>query len=180
VTTTIPPRTADRAVPDAPAAPEGPEIRRSTGARTRADVTVLIGAAAAALSLAGLLVSRMIPSANLIAFVVIAYLLFLVLYGVLVSLEHDRRTVADRLGSVLMHSLTVVALVALLFVVGFTFWRGRWTHSPSAASCTPRSERSSRSRSRCCSSCRWDWPARCTSTRPGGRWFGSFAPWSRR
>ncbi len=125
MTTTIPPRTADRAVREAPAAPEGPEIRRSTAARTSADVTVLTGATAAALSLAALLVTRMIPSANLFAFVVVAYLLFLVLYGVLVSLEHDRRTVADRLASVVMHSLTAVALVALLFVVGFTFWRGR-------------------------------------------------------
>jgi phosphate transport system permease protein len=128
VTTTIPPHTADRAVLDGPAAPESPhapEIRRVTAARTRADVTVLAGAAAAALSSAALLLTRIIPSANLIAFVVIAYLLFLVLYGVLVSLEHDRRTVTDRLASIVMHSLTAVALVALLFVIGFTFWRGR-------------------------------------------------------
>ncbi len=91
--TTISPHTAGRAVLDAPVAAESPEVRRSTAARTRADVIVLIGAAAAALSLAALLVTRMIPAANLAAFIVVAYLLFLVLYGVLVSLEHDGRTV---------------------------------------------------------------------------------------
>ncbi|MGB8961226.1 MAG: ABC transporter permease subunit [Pseudonocardiaceae bacterium] len=123
--TTISPHTAGRAVLDGPVAAESAEVRRSTAARTRADVIVLIGAAAAALSLAALLVTRMIPAANLAAFTVVAYLLFLALYGVLVSLEHDGRTVADRLASVLMHSLTAVVLVALLFVVSFTFWRGR-------------------------------------------------------
>ncbi|MGH3934771.1 MAG: hypothetical protein ACRDS1_07335 [Pseudonocardiaceae bacterium] len=51
---------------------------------------------AAALSLATLLVTRVIPAANVLGFVVIAYLLFLAVYGVLVSLEHDGRTVRDR------------------------------------------------------------------------------------
>jgi phosphate transport system permease protein len=117
VTTTIPPRTTGR--------PDAVEIRRSTAAQGRADVIVLAGAAAAALSLTALLVTRVSSGVNLGGFVVIGYLLFLVLYGVLVSLEHDGRTVRDRLASVAMHSLAVVLLVALLFIVVFTFWRGR-------------------------------------------------------
>jgi phosphate transport system permease protein len=101
------------------------EIRRSTSARDQADVIVIVGAGAAALSLAALVSTRMLPSAGLGSFVVIAYLLFLVLYGVLVSLQDDGRAVRDRLASVVVHSTAALALIALVFVAGFTFWRAR-------------------------------------------------------
>lgn len=100
------------------------EARRSTAARGRADVIIIIGAAVAALSLAALLVTRMVPTSNLAVFVVIAYLLFLPLYGVLVSLEDDGRTVRDRIASVAVHSLAVLALLALVLIIVFTFFRG--------------------------------------------------------
>lgn len=120
---TIPPRTADRrALDDA----QAPEVRRSPSGRGQADVIGLIGAGVAALSLAAFLVTRLIPSANLLAFLVIAYLLFLAFYAMVVlSLGHDGRTVRDRLASVAAHSLAVLAMLALVFVAGFTFWRGR-------------------------------------------------------
>jgi phosphate transport system permease protein len=124
--TTIPPRTAGRRVLDGTRVPEVPgnEIRRSTAPRGRADV--IIGAAVAGLSLAALLVTRVIPSVNVGAFAVLAYPLFLAFYGVAVLVqEQDGRTVRDRLVSVAVHSVAVLALLALLFVVGFTFWRGR-------------------------------------------------------
>jgi phosphate transport system permease protein len=126
MTTTVPPRTADRPVLDATADPKAPlaaEVRRSTATRGRADVVIIVGAGAAALSVAALLSTRVIPSVNLIAFVVITYLLFLALYGVLVALEDDGRTVCDRLASVVVHSLAGLAMLALGFIVVFTFWR---------------------------------------------------------
>jgi phosphate transport system permease protein len=101
------------------------EVRRSTATRGRADVIIIVGAGVAALSVASLLVTRVIPAANLIAFVVIAYLLFLALYGVLVSIEDDGRTVRDRLASVVVHSLAGLAMLALAFIVVFTFWSAR-------------------------------------------------------
>jgi phosphate transport system permease protein len=111
MTTTTPPRAA--------------EVHRLTSPRGPSDNIVLAGAGAAALSLAALLATRVIPAVNLGGFVVITYALFLALYGVLVSLEDDGRTVRDRLASVAVHSLAVLALLALLDVVGYTFWRGR-------------------------------------------------------
>ncbi len=126
--TTTPPHAAGRHPLDAAVdleAQPAVEVRRSTAARSQADAIVIIGAGAAALSLAALLSTRMIPSAGLGSFVVVAYLAFLVLYGVLVSLQDDGRAVRDRLASVAVHSLAVLALLALLFVVSFTFWRGR-------------------------------------------------------
>jgi phosphate transport system permease protein len=126
MTTTTPPHTTGRPVVDAPAAPEVPlaaEVRRSTAIRGRTDVVIIVGAVAAALSVATLLTTRVIPAVNLIAFVVITYLLFLALYGVLVALEDDGRTVRDRLASVVVHSLAGLAMLALAFIVVFTFWR---------------------------------------------------------
>ena len=126
MTTTTSPDTAGRPVIDAPAAPNapiGPELRRSTATRGRADVVIIVGAGAAALSVAALLSTRMIPAVNLIGFVVLTYLLFLALYGVLVALEDDGRTVRDRLASVVVHSLAGLAMLALVFIVVFTFWR---------------------------------------------------------
>jgi len=128
MTTTTPPyRSAWQAI-DAPQAPEGDpavEVRRSTAVRGQADIIVIIGAGVAALSLATLLNTRVIASAGFGSFVVVAYLAFLVLYGVLVSLQDNSRAVLDRLASVVVHSLALLALLALVFVVGFTFWRGR-------------------------------------------------------
>ena len=107
-----------------PEIPRNAEVRRSTSARGSADV--IIGAAAAGLSLSALLDTRVIPSVNVAGFLVVAYLLFLVFYGVVVLvMEQDGRTVRDRLAFIAVHSLAVVALLALLFVVAFTFWRGR-------------------------------------------------------
>jgi phosphate transport system permease protein len=101
------------------------EIRRATATRTQADIILVAGAGAAALSLAAFLVTRVVPAANAMGYLVIAYLLFLALYGVLVALDDDGRTVRDRLASVVVHSLAVLAMVALVFIVVFTFFRGR-------------------------------------------------------
>lgn len=123
---TSPPTAAGRVVLQQAPDPGAPEVRRSTARNGPVDITVAIGAFIAALSLAGLTVTRLIPSANLLAFFVIAYLLFLALYSMTVlSMEHDGRMVADRLAAVAAHSVAVVTLAALLFVTGFTFWRAR-------------------------------------------------------
>jgi phosphate transport system permease protein len=127
MTTTVPPRIAGRPVLDATADPKAPlaaEARRSTATRGRADIVIIVGAGAAALSVATLLSTRVIPAVNLIGFVVLTYLLFLALYGVLVALDDDGRTVRDRLASVVVHSTAGLALLALAFIVVFTFWRG--------------------------------------------------------
>ncbi|HET9255339.1 MAG TPA: hypothetical protein VFO16_09080, partial [Pseudonocardiaceae bacterium] len=67
----------------ASASPPEAETRRSTAARSEADLIVIVGAGAGALSLAALLSTRVIPSVNPGGFMVITYVMFLVLYGVL-------------------------------------------------------------------------------------------------
>ncbi|MBV8994595.1 MAG: phosphate ABC transporter permease PstA [Pseudonocardiales bacterium] len=128
MTTTTPPYTAERPARDRAQAADAPlaaEVRRSTATRTQADVILVAGAGAAALSLAAFLVTRVIPDANVLGYLVISYLLFLAVYGVLVALDDDGRTVRDRLASVVVHSLAALAMIALVFIVVFTFFRGR-------------------------------------------------------
>lgn len=128
MTTTTPPYTAERPARDRAQAADAPlaaEVRRSTATRTQADVILVAGAGAAALSLTAFLVTRVIPDANALGYLVISYLLFLAVYGVLVALDDDGRTVRDRLASVVVHSLAALAMIALVFIVVFTFFRGR-------------------------------------------------------
>jgi phosphate transport system permease protein len=106
-------------VPDVPAT--AMEVRRSTLAYGKADVILIVGAGVSALSMSVQFSTRVLPSVSLGGFVLVAYLLFLVLYGVLVRLRDEGRAVQDRLASVVMHSLAVLALIALVFVAGFTF-----------------------------------------------------------
>ncbi|MGH3754769.1 MAG: PstA family ABC transporter permease [Pseudonocardiaceae bacterium] len=105
---------------------QAPEVRRSTAARGRADYIVMAGAAAAALCLTALLVTRIIPGVNAIGFVVLGYVLFVLLYAVLVSLSDNALFVRDRVASVVVHGLAALAVLALLYVVVYTFFRG-WT-----------------------------------------------------
>ena len=129
----------------------------------------------------------------------IAYVLFLVLYGVLVSLEDDGRTVRDRLAAVAMHSAAVVTLIALLFVVAFTFWRSRaalphWNFFTQDLQLTgPLDPLSSGGIVHALAGTLIEIIDRAAHRRavgvvlcgvpqrdPGGRWPGSCAPWSRR
>ncbi len=123
MTTVLPPRTA----PTPAAAPlvATEEVRRSTVARGRVDVIVLLGALAAGVSMAAVIATRVIPDPGPVGFVIIAYLLFLVIYGVLVALGDNALAVRDRIASVMIHGLAMLALAALVYIVVYTFWRGR-------------------------------------------------------
>ncbi|HET9255775.1 MAG TPA: ABC transporter permease subunit, partial [Pseudonocardiaceae bacterium] len=111
--------------PSLPAAQPAPEPRRSTSARGKAEVISLVGAGAGAVSLSGYFSTRVLASAGLITFIAVAYLLFLLLYGVMVAIRDDGRAVRDRLASAVVHSLAAFALITLVFVAGFTFWQAR-------------------------------------------------------
>lgn len=106
-------------------APRAPEMRRSTSTRDAGDATVLAGAAAAAISLTALLFGRIAPISGVLGFVIVSYLLFLLIYAMLLSINETWLAVRDRLASVVVHSLALLALAALLFIVIFTFWRGK-------------------------------------------------------
>ncbi|MFJ1620342.1 phosphate ABC transporter permease PstA [Streptomyces sp. NPDC088190] len=117
-----PATTAERAVSVSASAGER---RRSVSLLRATDVYALLGAAAAALSLTWLLFARLLPLSGTIGFLVVAYGLFLGLYGLLVSFDENGPAVRDRLAAVVVQSLGLVMVVALGFVVVFTLWEGR-------------------------------------------------------
>jgi phosphate transport system permease protein len=113
----------NRANDPAPETPT-PEIRRQTGGLRMIDLLSALGAAIASLSLTALLTTQLAPISGPIAFGVIAYLLFVGIYALLVSLDESGPAVRDRIVLVIVHSLAFVLLLTLVFVVVFTVGRG--------------------------------------------------------
>ncbi|MCL2733951.1 MAG: phosphate ABC transporter, permease protein PstA, partial [Actinomycetia bacterium] len=103
---------------------DGPEARRSTAAWHLRDLLSVAGAAVAAVALTFLLFGWIAPFDAPVGFVVVAYLLFLGVYAVLVSFDENAVAVRDRVVAVLWQSLATLLLVVLVFVIGYTLWRG--------------------------------------------------------
>ncbi|MBB5805663.1 phosphate transport system permease protein [Saccharothrix ecbatanensis] len=101
-----------------------PEVRRVTGAARRSDLGAALGAAAAAIASTGLLFDQIAPFSGAMAFIAIAYALFLGLYALLISLHDDALAVRDRLASAVVHSFALVALGALVFIVAYPIVMG--------------------------------------------------------
>lgn len=102
-----------------------PEVRRNTSPVTAEDRLALAGALAGSVALTFVLFGWIAPFDSLLGFVVVAYVLFVGLYAVLVSLDQNRVAVRDRVAAVIWQSLATVLLLALLFVVGYALYRGR-------------------------------------------------------
>jgi phosphate transport system permease protein len=101
-----------------------PERRRTTGTRDRGDVIATVGAGAAALAVSWLLFTRLAPFSGVLGFLILAWVVFIGLYGLLVSFNDNALTVRDRLASAVIHSLAFLALVALVVIVGYPLVRG--------------------------------------------------------
>jgi phosphate transport system permease protein len=97
--------------------------RRKLGGVRRASLFNLVGAAAAGISVS-LLLEQLTALSGPLAVVVVAYVAFLVSYGVLVSLADDGPAVLDAVMTVLMASTAVLAFGALGLVVVYTLGRG--------------------------------------------------------
>ncbi len=100
------------------------EQRRSTATIRTVDVIRLVGSAVASVGLTAWLFVYALPLEGALGFIVIAYVLFLLLFGLLTAFDENRPTVRDRLAAVVMHSLAFLMLLALFSVVIYTVGRG--------------------------------------------------------
>jgi phosphate transport system permease protein len=125
--------TAQATEPDRPPAtttipvrPPGPawQFPRRVGGVRRTDVFALLGALAAALTTTGILWTQLGPFTGLLGYVVVSWLLFVACYALLTAFDETGPTVRSRIASLVVHSIGVVLLSAVAFVVGYTFWRG--------------------------------------------------------
>ncbi|HSR86368.1 MAG TPA: ABC transporter permease subunit [Streptosporangiaceae bacterium] len=97
--------------------------RQIAGVR-RADVLAIAGALASALATTGLLWFQLAPFTGILGYVVVSWCLFVLIYGLLVAFDNNRPTVRDRVSAVIVHSLAVVVVLALLFVILYTVFKG--------------------------------------------------------
>ncbi len=102
--------------------PDGP--RRDVRGVTDRQKFEVVGGAAAAICLATLLFGWFAPLSGGIGWVVVAFLAFLGLYVLVVSLDADAQEVKDRFATVLFASAGVLLFGALVFVVAYTLTRG--------------------------------------------------------
>jgi len=124
----------DRAQPPAvntpvtqvPPRPAGlpPQIRRRTRGLRRTDWLAVLGASAAASAATGVLWMQLGPFTGLLGYVVVTWLVLVGCYALLISFDENLSAMRDRVASLAVHSLGLVLLLALLFVIGYTLLRG--------------------------------------------------------
>jgi len=99
------------------------ERRTIRGFRVR-DWLYFLGAGIGAVSSTAFLFGQVLPFYGAIPFVLISYVLFLVYFAILVSLDDNGQAVADRMVSVTVNSLAFLVFATLVFIVVFTVGRG--------------------------------------------------------
>lgn len=116
-----PPRTvlvADR--------PQGPKVGpRPVGGFAREDMLALGGALLSSGSFTFLLFGMLAPFSGRIGFVAVWFVLFLIVYAAMVSLDNDGPAVADRVMTAVLSALTMLVLIALTSVVVFVLYEAR-------------------------------------------------------
>jgi phosphate transport system permease protein len=101
-----------------------PDTPRAVVRLHREDVFRVVGAAVAAVATTAVLFTQVLPLNGPLAFVLVAYLLFIGFFTILISLDAGRVVIADRLAGVVIHSGAGVLLAALVVVIVFTLARG--------------------------------------------------------
>src|SRR5215831_15232171 len=88
------------------------------------DVLTIAAALVAALATTALLWTQLAPLTGLIGYVVVTWCLFVLIYAVLAGFEDDRPGLRDRVSAVIVHSLALVVMAALAFVIIYALVRG--------------------------------------------------------
>ena len=91
---------------------------------TAADMLTLVGAAAGALALDWVLYERVLPFSGALGFWVCWYVLFLVFYTSIASLQWDRLAVQDKVVQVALSTFGVLATAIVIDQVAYTLVRG--------------------------------------------------------
>lgn len=121
------PGAAPRTVLPGPARTKDPagERRRVLSPLRASDLYALFGSAAGSLSLTWLVFARLTPFNGAVGFVVVAYVLFLGLYALVVSLDEDGPAVVDRVAAAVIRSLGLLLVAILVYVVVYALFEGR-------------------------------------------------------
>ena len=106
---------------DDPASDRPLRLRRVTAE----DTLTLAGSAIGALALDWVLYERVLPFSGVLGFWLCWYLLFMVCYAAIGSLQWDRLAVRDRVIAVALTTAGLLAVALVIGQVGYTLVRGR-------------------------------------------------------
>jgi len=102
-----------------------PPAQRPIGKISRNELLMMFGAMLSSLSITLLVFGRLAALSGRFGFVVVWFAMFLVIYGLLISMVDNRPAVVDRVMATLLTAATAIAGLAVLSVILNTFWRGR-------------------------------------------------------
>lgn len=101
-----------------------PTHLRTLSGMSPSDYMNLGGALISTLSITLLLFGILAPLSGVVGFVVVAWVMFLVVYGLLVSLDESRPVMVDKVMSAVLLSAAMLAGIALLSVIVYTIAKG--------------------------------------------------------
>lgn len=120
-----PPGAAGTVLSAVVATPVPPNRLRTLGGTSRDDLLTIGGALLSAVCITVLLFGVLTPLSGQPGLLVVGWVVFLGVYGLLVSMTESRPVVVDKVMSVVLGSAGVAAFGALASVILFTLWRGR-------------------------------------------------------
>lgn len=88
------------------------------------DAGQLAGAAASALGLVWVVFERLMPYSGPLAFWLLWYVVFVLLFAAVVGLEHGKQVLKDRIAGLFCYSAGAAVLAVLVLVIGYTAFRG--------------------------------------------------------
>jgi len=100
-------------------------VKRALRALRLDDVFDILGALLSSWSLTWLLFGWLTGLQSAVGFVVVNFMLFLLIYGVITSIKNRTEEIRDRIISVMLFSAGLILVSALLFVVIYTLGRGQ-------------------------------------------------------
>jgi phosphate transport system permease protein len=115
---------ADRDRPPPRPRPRPRRQRRRPRELTPGDYGLLVGSAASSLCLCWLVFERLANGISGFGFFLVAYVVFLVLFGVVTADRYGRLVAVDRVMTVIMISGGIAVLVPLVFLVGYIVVEG--------------------------------------------------------
>lgn len=105
-------------------APASDEPRRSTATLRAADIYASLGAAVASISLTAWLFTQVQVFQGTVGFIIVAFVLFLLLYAAVLRFDASDMAVKDKLVSVVIHAVAILLIFVLIVVVVYTFSGG--------------------------------------------------------
>ena len=111
-------------LPERTGRPPRPPQPRQVSVLRAGDVLSVVGALAAALCTSALLWTQVGFFSGVFGMIVVTWFLFVGFYAALVSMEDNGPATRDKLAAVIVHSLGAVVVIALAFVIIYTFARG--------------------------------------------------------